>query len=122
MIEMLVVMTLVVILASMGMAQYRNAVRHSEEAVLKTDLFRMRDAMDKFYSDKNRWPSDLSELVSEGYLRELPKDPMTKSADTWQTEQAESDPGNPAAAGGIKNVRSGSDRLALNGTRYAADW
>jgi len=122
MIEMLVVMTLVVILASIGMAQYRNSVTRAEEATLKEDLFRMRDAMDQFYSDKNKWPADLAELVSTGYIRELPVDPITKSKDTWQAEAAESDPNNPGAAGGVNNVRSGSDKMALDGTRYATDW
>ena len=122
MIEMLVVMTLVVLLAGLAMTQYRNAVTRSEEAVLKENLFRMRDAMDQFYADKNKYPSDLSELVSEGYIREIPTDPMTKSKDTWQTEQAEPDANNPAAsAGGIDDVHSGSDRTAMDGTRYS-EW
>jgi general secretion pathway protein G len=121
MIEMLIVMTLVIVLASVGMVQYRTSVTRSEEAVLKEDLFRLRDAMDQFYADKNKWPTDLAELVTEGYIREVPVDPMTKSKDTWQTEQAEPDGNNPASAGGIDNVKSGSDRIALDGTRYA-DW
>lgn len=121
MIEMLVVMTLVVLLAGLAMSQYRNAVTRSEEAVLKENLFRLRDAMDQFYADKNKWPSDLAELVSEGYIREVPTDPMTKSKDTWQTEQAEPDGNNPASTGGIDNVRSGSDRVAMDGTRYS-EW
>ena len=89
--------------------------------MLKENLFRMRDAMDQFYADKNKWPADLAELVSEGYIREVPTDPMTKSKDTWQTRQAEPDANNPASAGGIDNVHSGSDRTALDGTRYA-EW
>ena len=121
MIEMLVVMTLVVLLAGLAMSQYRNAVTRSEEAVLKENLFRLRDAMDQFYADKNKWPSDLAELVSEGYIREVPTDPMTKSKDTWQTEQAEPDTNNPAATGGIDDVHSGSDRVAMDGTRYS-EW
>ena len=87
-IELLIVMTLIIILASVGMTQYRNSVTRAEEAVLKENLFRMRDAMDQFYADKNKWPADLAELVSEGYIREVPTDPMTKSKDTWQTTQA----------------------------------
>ena len=121
MIELLIVMTLVVVLASVGMAQYRNSVTRAEEAALKENLFRLRDAMDQFYADKNKWPTDLAELVSEGYIREVPTDPMTKSKDTWQTSAAEVDASNPASAGGVDNVHSGSDRLALDGTRYA-DW
>ena len=120
-IELLVVMTVLVVLASMGMVQYRNSVRRAEEAVLKENLFRMRDAMDQFYADKTKWPADLSELVSEGYLREIPTDPITKSKDTWQTKTAEPDANNPAASIGIDNVFSGSEETALDGSRYA-DW
>ena len=120
MIEMLIVMTLVVILGGMSLVQYRNSVRRAEEAALKENLFRMRDAIDQFYADKNKYPSDLSELVSEGYVRELPVDPFTRSKDSWQTVAAEPDPNNPSATG-IFDVKSGSDRTALDGSRYA-DW
>jgi general secretion pathway protein G len=121
MIELLIVMTLVVILASVGMVQYRNSITRAEEAALKENLFRLRDSMDQFYADKNKWPADLAELVSEGYIREVPVDPFTKSKDTWQTSQAEPDANNPASAGGIDDVHSGSERTALDGTKYS-EW
>ena len=121
MIELLVVMTLIILLAAIGMVQYRNSITRAEEAALKENLFRLRDAMDQFYADKNKWPADLAELVSEGYIREVPTDPITKSTETWQTSQAEADAANPASAGGVDNVHSGSDRTALDGTKYA-DW
>ena len=121
MIELLIVLTLVVILASLGMVQYRNSVTRAQEAVLKENLFRMRDAMDQFYADKNKWPGDLGELVSEGYIREIPEDPFTKSKDSWRTEQAEPDANNPASSGGIDNVFSGSEGTALDGTQYS-EW
>jgi general secretion pathway protein G len=121
MIEILIVLTLIVVLASVGMVNYRNSVTRASEAVLKEDLFRMRDAMDQYYSDKNKWPSDLADLVSAGYMREIPTDPITKSKDTWQTKIAEADANNPASAGGIDDVHSGSDATAIDGTRYA-DW
>lgn len=120
-IELLVVMTIIVILASVGMTQYRNSVTRTEEAVLKEDLFRMRDAIDQYYADKNKWPADLADLVSAGYMREVPKDPMTQSADTWQTVTAEPDANNPAAAGGISDVKSGSEREALDSSKYS-EW
>ena len=121
MIELLIVLSLVVILASLGMVQYRNSVTRAQEAVLKENLFRMRDAMDQFYADKNKWPSDLAELVSEGYIREIPEDPFTKSKDSWRTEQAEPDGSNPASSGGIDNVFSGAEGTALDGTQYS-EW
>lgn len=117
-IELLVVMTLIVILASVGMTQYRNSRTSAAEAVLKEDLFRMRDAIDQYYADKGKWPSDLPDLVSAGYIREVPKDPITQSADTWQTVPAEPDPNNPSSSGGISDVKSGSDGEALDGTKY----
>ena len=120
-IELLIVMTLVVILASVGMVQYRTSQTRAKEAVLKENLFRMRDAMDQFYADKNKWPADLAELVSEGYIREVPTDPVTDSKDTWQTHTAEPDPNNPSSTGGIDNVHSGSDGTSLDGTPYS-EW
>ena len=120
-IEVLIVVTLIVVLASIGMPTYQNSVRRSREAVLREDLFRLRDAIDQYYADKNKYPQSLQDLVSEGYLREIPKDPMTDSADTWTIEPAEPDPANPASEPGVYNVKSGSDQTALDGTRYA-DW
>ncbi len=121
MIELMVVMSLIVILATIGMAQYKSSVVRSKEAVLKTDLFHMRDAIDQYYADKNQYPSTLDALVSEGYLRSLPKDPFTDSDSTWQTVPAEPDPNNPTAEPGIYDIKSGSDKTALDGTKYA-DW
>jgi general secretion pathway protein G len=120
-IEIMIVLTLVVVLASMGLVQYRNSVTRAEEAVLKENLYRMNDAIDQYYADKNKYPSDLSALASEGYLREIPVDPMTKSKDTWVTVQSEADANNPAAQPGIYQVKSGSERTALDGTLYS-DW
>jgi general secretion pathway protein G len=121
MIELLVVLSLIVILATMGMTQYRNSVVHAKEAVLKEDLFRMRDAIDQYYADKGQYPTTLDALVSEGYLRKLPDDPFTKNNTSWQTVPAEPDPNNPTAEPGVYEVKSGSDATALDGTKYA-DW
>jgi general secretion pathway protein G len=120
-IEVLIVVTLVVILASIGMPMYQNSVRRSREAVLREDLYRMRDAIDQYYADKTKYPQALQDLVSDGYLREIPKDPMTDSAESWTTVPAEPDPANPIAEPGIFSVKSGSDATAMDGSRYA-DW
>ena len=80
-IEVLIVITLIVVLASMGMASYTNSVQRSREAVLQEDLFRMRDAIDQYYADKNKYPQTLQDLVTDKYLREIPKDPITNSAE-----------------------------------------
>ena len=87
-------MSLIVILATMGLVQYRQSIVRSKEAVLKEDLFRMRDALDQYYADKNQYPATLDALVTDGYLRALPKDPFTDSESSWQTVQAEPDPAN----------------------------
>ena len=121
MIELLVVMTLMVILATMGMTQYKASQTYAKEAVLKEDLFRLRDAIDQYYADKNQYPSTLDTLVSDGYLRKLPDDPFTKSSTSWQTVPAEPDPANPTAEPGVYDVKSGSDATSLDGTKYA-DW
>jgi general secretion pathway protein G len=117
-IELLIVITLISILASMGIVQYRNSVQSTREAILRTDLFRMRDAIDQYYADKNKYPASLDALVSDGYMRKIPEDPITKSADTWQTIPAEPDPGNPSAEPGIYNVKSGATGTALDGSSY----
>jgi general secretion pathway protein G len=121
MIELVIVLSLIVILAGLGLANYRNSVRLSQEAVLKEDLFRMRDAIDQYYADKIHYPSTLDVLVGDGYLRQVPKDPITNSVDTWQTIAAEPDPANPTTEPGIFDVKSGSDGTALDGTKFA-DW
>ena len=120
-IELLIVLALLSILAAMGVVQYKNGVRHTQESVLRTDLFRMRDAIDQYYADKNKYPSSLDTLVSDGYMRRIPEDPITRSADTWQTVPAEPDPSNPSAEPGIYDVKSGAQGTALDGSTYA-DW
>ena len=121
MIELLVVMTLIVILATMGMTQYKTSQVYAREAVLKEDLFRMRDAIDQYYADKGQYPSTIDALVSDGYLRKVHEDPFTKSTSSWQAVPAEPDPTNPTAKPGVYDIKSGSDQTALDGTKYS-DW
>jgi general secretion pathway protein G len=120
-IEVLIVVVLVIVLASVGLATYTNSVRRAREAVLREDLFRMRDAIDQYYADKNKYPATLQDLVSDGYLRDIPKDPITDSTDTWQTENAEPDPNNVSVEPGIVNVKSGSEEMSMEGTKYS-EW
>jgi len=120
-IELLIVIALITILATMGVVQYRNSIQASKEAVLHTDLFRMRDAIDQYYADKAKYPASLDALVSDGYMRGIPQDPITKSADTWQTVPAEPEPGNSSTDPGIYNVKSGAPGTGLDGTSYS-DW
>ena len=120
-IELMIVMSLIVILASIGLTIYTSSVIRAKESVLKEDLFRMRDAIDQYYADKGKYPVTLDSLVSEKYLRSIPVDPFTNSADTWRSIQSELDPTNPTAEPGVYDVRSGSDQKAIDGTNYA-DW
>ena len=120
-IELLVVIALISILAGMAVVQYRNSIQKTQEATLKTNLFRMRDAIDQYYADKGKYPSSLDALVSEQYLRKIPEDPFTKSSDSWQTVPAEPDPGNPSAEPGIYDVKSGAQGQSLDGTSFS-DW
>jgi general secretion pathway protein G len=120
-IELMVVIALIAVLAGMGVVQYRNSVVRTKEAVLREDLFRMRDAIDQYYADKAKYPASLETLVSDGYLRAVPKDPITNSTETWQTVLSEPDPSNPDAEIGIFDVKCGSDGQSIDGSRYA-DW
>ena len=114
-------MTLIVILAGIGLAVHANSQTRAREAVLKENLFRMRDAIDQYYADKNAYPPALDALVTEKYLRAIPVDPFTASADTWQTVLSELDAANPSAQPGTYDVKSGTDRQAIDGTQYS-DW
>ena len=120
-IELLVVISMITILAAMGMVQYRNTIRRTEETTLKHDLFHMRDAIDQYYADKGKYPASLDALVSDGYMRRIPDDPITKSSSTWQTIPAEPDPANPSADTGIYDIKSGAQGTSLDGSAYS-DW
>ena len=120
-IELLIVIALISILATMGLVQYRNSIQSSKEAVLHTDLFRLRDAIDQYYADKAKYPASLDALVTDGYLRKIPEDPITKSSDSWQTVPAEPDPANPSTEPGIYNIKSGATGSGLDGSSYS-EW
>jgi general secretion pathway protein G len=120
-IELIVVASILMVLAGIGLVQYKNAIVRSREGVLKTDLFNLRDAIDQYYADKGQYPGTLDELVSSGYMRRVPDDPFTMSNSTWQIVASEPDPTNPTAAPGVYDVKSGSDATALDGSKYS-DW
>lgn len=112
-IELMVVMAIIGILLTLVAPRYFKHVDKAKEAVLRHDIAAMRDAMDKFYSDTGNYPSTLEELVSRQYLRKIPVDPITDSADTWELV-ASPDP----KLGGIFDIRSGSSDTAADGTAY----
>ena len=120
-VELLVVIAIISILAAMAVVQYRNSIQLTQEAVLKNNLVRMRDAIDQYYADKGKYPASLDALVSDKYLRMIPEDPFTKSSDSWQTVPAEPDPANPSAEPGIYDVKSSAQGQALDGSSFT-DW
>lgn len=120
-IELLIVIAIIGIIAGIAAAQLRTAPQRAREAVLKEDLFAIRDVIDQYFADKGKYPESLDALVEEGYLRRLPVDPITGSEETWQTVQAEATDEDTEGAGGIIDVKSGADGQALDGTSYS-DW
>lgn len=118
--ELMVVLTLLLILATMSMPIFQLAIVHAREAVLKDDLYTLRKLIDEFTLDKQRPPTSLDDLVDTGYLRSgIPVDPFTGSNQTWRTD-VEDVPLNPSqAASGIVDVHSGSDEIGLDGTPYS---
>ena len=120
-IELLIVLSLIMIISAVSLAQYRNSVILAREAVLKSDLHQMREAIDQYYADKGKYPESLQSLVSESYLRGIPRDPFTNSNSSWQTVAADPQPGAVTASPGIYDVKSTADGTALDGSRYS-DW
>jgi general secretion pathway protein G len=118
-IELVIVMAIITVLAGIATIGARNAVMTSKEATLREDLFRMRDAIDQYYADKGKYPSDLQALVTDHYMRDVPLDPISRSRDTWQTVPAEPDAQNPNADPGIFNVKSGAEGASLMGEAYS---
>jgi general secretion pathway protein G len=117
-IELLIVITIIGILVTLAQPSYQRAVTAAKEATLKENLFVLRDVIDQYYADNSKYPASLQDMVDKGYLRRVPRDPVTGSADTWVGVPATDDQGQEQ---GIFDVRSGSEAVALDGTRYA-DW
>ncbi|CAG1771375.1 Type II secretion system protein G [uncultured bacterium] len=113
-IEVLVVMAIVAMLLSLVTPRYFASIERSRETTLRHDLAVMRDAIDKYYSDKNRYPNSLEELVHGQYLRAIPEDPMTESAETWIATP----PPDPNALGVVYDVHSGATGQAADGSSY----
>jgi len=129
MIEMLIVVALIGIVASIALPAYQHATLKARESVLKEDLWVLRDVIDQYFTDKGQYPASLDELVASGYLRKIPPDPMTGSSETWipsfeplsEDDVSEGDEGDQQAAPGVTDVRSGATGVALDGTNYG-DW
>ena len=120
-VELVVVITIVVILITMAIPIYNNTIKRSKETVLKQNLFTLRTVIDNYTFDKQKAPQSLQDLVSDGYLRTVPNDPMTGSNNTWRTIQEDAVQTVNQSEPGIFDVKSGSDKIGLDGTPYA-EW
>jgi general secretion pathway protein G len=119
-IEMIIVIAIMGILVSVAIPVYQLHLRHANEAVLKEDLYTLRNAIDQYTQDKSKAPQDLNDLVSAGYLRAIPKDPFTNSSTTWQTVQEDTMMAIDQTQPGITDVHSGSNLTATDGTAYSS--
>jgi general secretion pathway protein G len=125
-IELIVVVAIIGILATIAVPAMRTAPMRAKESALKEDLFTLRSCLDQFHADRGRYPTTLAELVSMGYLRSVPVDPETNSRDTWAVAYEEvtsdqQDDRQQQAGPGIIDIHSGSEGTALDGTKFA-DW
>lgn len=119
--ELMMVLTLILILASFAFPTYHVAIVRAREAVLRDDLYTLRSLIDQFTLDKQRPPQSLEELVEAGYLRGgVPADPFTRSNQTWQVDIEDVPVGPSQAVPGIVDVHSGSDEVSLDGTPYSS--
>lgn len=117
--ELLVVMTIIAVLATLAVPSFKSAVKSAREAVLKEDLQVMRSAIDAYTMDKQKAPQSLDDLVQEGYLKAIPADPMTRERDTWVTDTGDSLHSLDQTEPGIDNVHSGSQETASDGQPYS---
>jgi general secretion pathway protein G len=114
--ELMIVITVIIILAAVALPQYQKTILSTREAVLRDDLYRMRTLLDQYAADKQKLPPDLNALVSEGYMRELPVDPITGKPD-WVATPGD-DPNSSNSEQGIVDVHSSSTDLSLDGSPY----
>jgi general secretion pathway protein G len=116
--ELMIVMVIIGILAAIAVPSYTMLVRRAREAVLREDLQTIRHAIDSYTVDKEKAPQSLDDLVQAGYLKDVPKDPITHSTDTWITDQSDSMMDIDQTESGISNVHSGAQELATDGSSY----
>ena len=114
--ELMIVISIIIILAAIALPQYQKTIMHTREAVLRDNLFKMRSLIDQFAADKGRLPQSLDELVTEGYMREVPVDPMTNQKD-WAITTGD-DPNSIDGGQGMTDVHSASEDTSLDGSPY----
>src|SRR5262245_27904545 len=117
--ELMIVISIIIILVSVALPQYQKTIMHARETMLRYDLDTMRKLIDQYAADKGKLPQSLDELVSTGYMREVPKDPITDSAD-WNIVTGE-DPYSTEGGTGITDIHSSSSEVSASGTPYS-EW
>lgn len=117
--ELMIVITVIIILAAVVLPQYQKTILHTREAVLRDDLFKMRSLLDQYAADKGKLPQSLDDLVTEGYLRELPVDPFTGQKD-WTVVTGD-DPNSSSGEQGVTDIHSASTDVSSEGTPYS-EW
>jgi general secretion pathway protein G len=119
-IELMIVISIILILVAIAVPMYEQSVVRAKEAVLRQDLKTMRDQIDNYTMDKEKAPQSLQDLVEAGYMRRIPKDPFTNSADTWQVETSDSLFTLAQTEPGISDVHSGASLIGSDGTAYSS--
>jgi general secretion pathway protein G len=117
--ELMIVISIIIILAAITLPQYQKTIMQTREAVLRDDLYKLRQLIDQYGADKGRLPQSLDELVTEGYLREIPIDPITGERD-WAVATGD-DPNSSEGGQGVTDVHSGSSETSSEGTPYS-EW
>ena len=117
-IELMIVISIILILMAVAIPNYQQSVLHARESVLRQDLYVIRSAIDQYTLDKQKAPQSLQDLTSANYLKEIPIDPMTRSADTWETVQEDSLMAIDQQQPGIVDVHSGSQASSSDGSAY----
>ena len=117
--ELMIVISIIIILAAVALPQYQKTIMHARETVLRDDLFRMRSLIDQYSADKGKLPGSLEDLVSAGYMREIPVDPITDQKD-WNTVNGD-DPYSSEGGSGIIDIHSSSGEASTEGTAYS-EW
>lgn len=118
-VELMVVMTIMVIIISMAIPIYNRSIIRAKESVLANNLYTLRTVIDNYSYDKGKAPGQLQDLVTEGYLTKLPMDPMTGNNQSWKTIMEDASQSISQAEPGIFDVKSGSDKVGLDGVPYS---
>lgn len=120
-VELMIVMAIIAVLLAIALPIYNRSITRAKESVLKNNLFTLRTVIDEYTYDKQKAPQTLNDLVGDGYLRQVPIDPITGSSDSWKVIQEDASNTVNQSQPGIFDVRSGSDKVSLEGTLYS-DW